>query len=96
MSVEGALKGIWIKRAHRGPMDPAKSATLAVGKGIVGNADQGGRRQVTLIEREVWERVTREAGGAADPSGRRANFLLAGIALRDSRGRILRVGQTLL
>ena len=92
----GELAAIWVKRAHRGPMDPMNSATLITGRGIEGNADQGGRRQVTIIEREVWERVTAEAGGAADPSGRRANFMLDGVTLRDTRGKILRVGETLL
>jgi hypothetical protein len=31
-------------------MDPATVATLVAGRGLVGNADQGRRRQVTVIE----------------------------------------------
>ena len=96
MSTSGILSAIWIKRAHRGPMDPADSATLVPGLGIVGNADKGGRRQVTIIEREVWEARTAAAGGELEAGERRANFMVEGISLRDSRGRTLRVGETLL
>ena len=73
-------------------MDAADAATLVAGRGVVGNADQGGRRQVTLIEREVWEALMREVESEAPPSTRRANLMVSGIALARSRGRVLRVG----
>src|SRR5919202_1521409 len=64
-SAAGTLEAIWIKRFRRGPMDPAPTARLVAGRGIVGNANQGGKRQVTIIAREAWEAVTRELGEAA-------------------------------
>jgi MOSC domain-containing protein YiiM len=88
----GRLEAIWIKRAHRGSMDPSPSGRLVAGRGLVGNADQGRRRQVTLIERERWERLMQELGSSISPSARRANLMVSGIALADSRDRILRVG----
>jgi MOSC domain-containing protein YiiM len=92
MEMDGELRAIWIKRAHRGKMDPVEHADLVAGRGLVGNADQGRRRQVTLIEEETWERLMTELGGDAHPSSRRANLMLRGIRLARTRGRILRVG----
>ena len=73
-------------------MDPARRATLLTGRGIVGNANQGGRRQVTLIEREVWEALMATTGAGLDPSRRRANLMVSGLPLARTRGRVLRIG----
>jgi MOSC domain-containing protein YiiM len=88
----GRLEGIWIKRAKRGLMDPADHATLVADRGILGNADQGGRRQVTIIEREAWDAMMAGLGADVDPSARRANLMVTGVPLAHSRGKILHVG----
>jgi MOSC domain-containing protein YiiM len=91
--MSGHIERIWIKRMKAGPMDPAEAATLSADRGIVGNADQGGRRQVTIIEREAWDEMMADLGGPTiDPSARRANILVRGVSLRDSRGKVIRVG----
>jgi MOSC domain-containing protein YiiM len=90
--VHGKVEALWIKRAHGGPMDAVDRATLVAGKGIAGNADQRGRRQVTLIDMGMWDSVTGRLGTAVDPASRRANVLVSGISLAGSRGRILRLG----
>jgi MOSC domain-containing protein YiiM len=74
-------------------MDSASSAQLVAGRGIVGNANQGGKRQVTIITREAWEDVMRELGAAVAPETRRANLLVSGVGLANTRGRVLRIGQ---
>jgi MOSC domain-containing protein YiiM len=92
----GRLEAIWLKRAHRGPMDARESARLVEGKGVEGSVGRSSRRQVTLIEREVWDALMRETASTAPPSTRRANLMVSGISLADTRKRVLRIGDTLL
>lgn len=92
----GKLEHIWLKRAHGGPMDPAPRGELVLGKGLAGNTDQGGRRQVTLLDAERWARAQEELGTAVDPSLRRANLMVSGITLENTRGQVLVIGGTRL
>jgi len=73
-------------------MDPVSRAKLEAGKGLVGNANQGGKRQVTLIEAERWAELMQELSADLDPSTRRANLMVSGLSLENSRGRILHIG----
>ena len=88
----GRLEAIWIKRAKNGPMDPRRHAIAVADRGLEDNANQRGHRQVTLIETEKWRQVSEELGLEVDPRARRANLLVSGIDLADSRNRILRIG----
>lgn len=86
------LHQIWIKRAHRGRMDATTRATLIAGQGLSGNADQGGMRQVTIIDLERWHELMDELGGDLEIGARRANLVIDSLDLFDSRGRTLRIG----
>lgn len=86
------LEQIWIKRMHGGPMDSARRATLKAGRGIVGNANQGGKRQVTIVSSKHWSDVTAPLGATPDPRLRRANLLVSDIDFSDARGKILKIG----
>jgi MOSC domain-containing protein YiiM len=90
------LDAIWIKRAHRGPMDRVQEARLDIDRGLAGNVDRSRRRQVTLLAREQWERLMHELHANVDPSARRANLLVSGVSLHETRGRVLRIGEVRL
>lgn len=88
----GKLGRIWLKRARKGPMDERTSAYLKAGRGLEGNANQGGKRQVIVISADSWREMTDELGTEIPPAARRANLLVSGVELAHSRGKILRVG----
>jgi MOSC domain-containing protein YiiM len=86
------LEQIWIKRMRGGPMDPADRATTKAGRGIVGNANQGGKRQVTIVSNKHWADVTAPLGRTPDPRLRRANLLVSDVDFSGARGKILKIG----
>ena len=88
----GRIEALWRKRAHRGVMDPVTEAEFIVDQGLAGSVGRSRRRQVTLIEREAWERHMATLGADIDPGARRANVMLSGISLPHTRGRVLRIG----
>ena len=90
--MSGRLAGIFIKRAHGGRMDPHEVASLEAGRGLSGNADLGGRRQVTLLSSERWSELMQQVDRVLGPEARRANLVLSGIDLENTRGRVLRIG----
>ncbi|HEY2378445.1 MAG TPA: MOSC domain-containing protein [Gemmatimonadaceae bacterium] len=92
----GRLEAIWLKRAHRGPMDPVTTADLVEGQGVAGSVDRSRRRQVTILAREAWSACMAELNAWLDPSTRRANLLVSGIELARTRDRILRIGDARL
>lgn len=90
--MNGSLLAIWLKRFRRGPMDSVSESLARQDQGLAGNANQGGKRQVTVITREAFDAVATDLGREVDPSARRANLMVSGIDLQNSRGRVLRVG----
>src|SRR5436309_125725 len=95
-SRSGVLEAIWIKRAHRGKMDPVGDAELVEGQGVAGSVDRSRRRQVTILSREAWDACMAELGATLDPSTRRANLLVSGLDLEATRDRVLVVGDARL
>ena len=91
----GRVERIWSKRAHRGPMDPVTSAVLDE-RGLLGSANYDSRRHVTIISAERWREMMDVLGADIDPSARRANLLVSGLELAETRNRTLRVGTCLL
>ncbi len=70
---------------------------LVRGVGIEGNANAGGKRQVTLLTEEAWAAALAACGAPRiDPALRRANVLLRDIDPAESEGPPLRPGPCLL
>jgi MOSC domain-containing protein YiiM len=92
----GEIVAIWIKRFKHGPMDPVGEAEAVEGRGLKNNANQGGKRQVTLIDESRWREAQEILGIDVDPRARRANVMLRGIDLEKTNGRILRIGDCVL
>lgn len=90
---DGRVEALWVKRAHRGKMDEVAEATLIEGRGVQGSADQGRARQVTVIEKEVFDALRDELDTSVDPAMRRANVLVSGVRLEGTRGRVLQLGE---
>ena len=91
----GSLLAIWAKGARAEPMAPRSEGELVAGVGLRESAPARGKRQVTVLSREGWRKAAAEAGHPdADPALRRANLLVTGVDLRETRGRTLAVGAT--
>ena len=90
------LEAIWVKRSSQGRMDPIDAAKLEAGLGLAGNANRSGRRQITIISTERWKEICAGLAAEIPPSTRRANLMVSGLDLENSRGRILRVGSARL
>jgi MOSC domain-containing protein YiiM len=88
----GQLTAIFVKRAHGGRMDARSNAVLD-DTGLVGNANRGGRRQLTIVSSERWAELMHEVGASLGPDVRRANLVVSGIDLENTRGHVLRIGE---
>ena len=77
-------------------MDPVAEAQLVAGRGLVGNANQGGKRQITLIDEARWREVQEAVGEEVSPTWRRANVMLRGIDLEKSHKKLLRLGECVI
>ncbi len=90
--MSGRVEALWTKRALRGVMDGAEAVTFIAGKGIDSDANFGrSKRQVTVIEKEVFDRISAELPGV-EPYMRRANVMLSGVRLKDVRNHVLTLG----
>ena len=94
--MSGRLERMWVKRAHRGPMDPVDQTVLIEGQGMEDSANLGSHRQVTVIALERWLEMMAELEADVDPSARRADLMVSGVDLELSRGRLLKVGECVI
>ncbi len=90
--MSGHVEALWTKRAHRGVMDAAESVTMVTGEGVEHDANRGrSKRQVTVIEREVFDRIRADLP-EVEPFMRRANVMVSGVRLQGTVGQVLALG----
>ena len=90
----GELLEIWLKKNHGDPMIQLTEAELIAGEGIKNSAIQPhADRQVTVLSKESWEAATESIGESVDAKERRANFIVSGVVLEETIGKILQIGE---
>ena len=91
----GHLVGIAYRERRRAPMQEAAGGLITAEAGLDGDC-KGHKfplRQITVLAREAWEAALAELGGRELAwTARRANLLVAGVALPRAKGGVLRIG----
>ena len=74
-------------------MVPLEKVDVSIDSGIAGDyRGKADERQVTIVDKEAWDDVCKELGMSLSWISRRANLMVEGIPLEDSRGKFIRVG----
>lgn len=89
----GTVQAIARRAASRAPMERLDAVAVSAEAGLDGDyRGRSMRRQVTLMSAEDWQAVCAELGAELDWTLRRANLLVAGLALPREAGAVVRVG----
>lgn len=97
VSESGVLTGIARRAASREPMELLDRCAVTVEAGVASDfRGRPGARQVTVLSQEAWRAANEELGRTGDElldwRVRRANLLVTGLDLAETRGRRLRIG----
>ena len=93
----GRLLEIATREKSRAPLDLRERAQVTAARGVDDDYRGGNTgRNVVVLGREGWEAACAALGRDVDWTVRRANLLVEGVALAETTGRRLRVGDVLL
>ena len=93
----GKLLGIAIKESKRSPMVLKEWVNVTTEQGVDGDHRGGpGARQVTVISQDSWDKACQDLDKSLPWIARRANLLVGGVVLKDSRGKFLQIGELIL
>lgn len=93
----GKLLAIAMKEVKRAPMILKDSANVTTEKGVEGDhRGKPGDRQVTVISKDSWDEACRDFPKSIPWIARRANLLVEGIVLANSKGQFLKIGDLVL
>ncbi len=94
----GKVIGISTRVKKHAPMDELDNAQLTFKKGVA--EDSRGKfqnhRQVTVISQESWSDACTDLRKSVPWTTRRANLLISGINLENTKGKHLKVGEIVL
>ena len=94
---EGKLLGIAIRAKSRAPMREFERIEITTEEGCRGDArGKPGKRQVTVLSREAWEAACADLGQTLPWTARRANLLVEGLDLAESKSALLCIGDVVL
>lgn len=94
----GKVIGISARPAKKEAMVVFASARVSFNHGVADDA-RGlikGDRQVTVMTQESWDAVCNEMGKEIHWTTRRANLLISGIDLENTKGNLLKIGNVML
>ena len=94
--MSASLRRIWLRPNTGSPVREVQEATAAVKAGLAEDHARAGKREVTVLSLEAWERACADLDAELCPSLRRANLLVSGVDLAETRGQRLRIGSVLL
>lgn len=99
MADGGKVLAIAKREKKFAPMEELDQAEITTGEGLVGdsrgaakNAAQG-RRQIVVVAKESWSEARRALDAEVPWTFRRGNLLIEGLALAETAGRRLAVGE---
>lgn len=93
----GKLLGIARKAKSGAVMEDLDTAEVTIERGLEG--DYRGklrRRQISVLSREAWEAACQAHGQPLPWTTRRANLLVEGLELKETKGAHLKVGEVVL
>ncbi len=87
------LLGIAKRAKKRAEMQLMQTAAVTLEKGVADDfRGKPGKRQVTVLSREGWQAACNAAGVVLPWTVRRANLLIEGLDLKETQGRMLKIG----
>ncbi len=94
---EAKLVGIAVRPAPGVTLQELSEAVIDVTTGIAGDHRRTpGSRQLSVLTRQSWEAACREVNAELHWTTRRANLLIDGLALAETRGARLQIGEVVL
>ncbi|MGB0714854.1 MAG: MOSC domain-containing protein [Phycisphaerae bacterium] len=92
----GTVKALARRAEKSDPMEEINEAVLEAGGGVAGESRSPGKRAVTLLAVEAWNKACAEVQSELPWWIRRANILIDGIDLQQALNKEIHIGETIM